>query len=59
MSTRTSGSILDLGAYRALGLVLLAILSLLTIFTSAQSRLIFPRLAFEEGTLTGIADRFI
>jgi len=35
--------------------IFLAILSLLTGLTTAQSRLIFPRLVFEEGTLTGIA----
>ena len=36
-------------------IIFLAIFGLLASFTSAQSRLIFPRLAFEEGTLTGIA----
>ena len=35
--------------------LILAIFGVLASFTSGQSRLIFPRLSFEEGTLTGIA----
>ena len=40
---------------RCVLLVFPAILGLSASFTSAQSRLIFPRLSFEAGTLTGIA----
>ena len=35
--------------------IFVAIFGLLASFASGQSRLIFPRRAFEEGTLTGIA----